>query len=221
MAETNSSRGHKTTIKVGDRFGLWTVLSEVNPDPSDIKYRKKFLAQCECGTVRVHRSDYLFAGKSTACGCIRKKLKTKHGLHKTAEYAAWQSMKNRCLNSAFKQFCDYGGRGIKVCDNWLGEDGFNRFLKDMGKKPSKAHSLDRVDVNGDYEPSNCRWATKTQQQNNRRDNHYIEWNGVKKTVTEWARDIGAATDTIKHRIKVGWPLHEALTKPPYHKTSPA
>lgn len=209
MAGPNSIK-----VKVGEKYNRWTVISRIKHPTKTAAF---WMCRCDCGTERGIESYRLTSGVTKACGCVRKEMKTKHGLRESPEYHAWQHMKRRCLNSAFKQYADYGGRGIKVCDRWMGDGGFLAFYADMGVRPSAVHSLDRVDVNGNYEPSNCRWATKTQQQNNRRDSHYIEWNGVRKTASDWARDIGTCSKTIKHRIKAGWPLGVALTKPPYHK----
>ena len=103
------------------------------------------------------------------------------------EYSAWKSMRDRCLNIKHKFYHHYGGRGITVCDRWLGENGFQRFIKDMGFKPSEKHSLDRIDNNGGYNPTNCRWATWIEQKNNRRVNVFIEHNGMRLTKAQWAR----------------------------------
>lgn len=214
MAERHSSRGRFTKLAVGDKFHRLTIIERI---AHPRKRGAWWMCRCDCGNTSVLDSYRLTSGLTKSCGCIRKENQTTHGLHKSPEYAAWQHMRNRCGNPNAKQYADYGGRGISVCDRWLGSDGFINFYADMGQRPSGNHSIDRIDVDGGYDPSNCRWATKTEQQNNRRDNNFIEWNGVKKTATEWARNLGASVDTIKHRVRSGWPIDIALTKPPYHR----
>jgi len=137
---------------------------------------------CECGQICFIDSVNLRKGLTKSCGCLQRELvsdrKTEHGHskrgHQTSEYNSWASMKERCLNPNSPAYELYGGRGIKVCDKWLTFEGF---IEDMGLKPTPKHSLDRYpDQNGDYELSNCRWATMKQQQINRTNNRWIEYN---------------------------------------------
>lgn len=128
--------------------------------------------QCSCGNI-VERILYLVKSNRTkSCGCLKSELAsigkyaTKHGKYNTPEYMAWSQLKQRCLNTRCKDYPSYGGRGIAVCDQW--RDNFEQFLQDVGVRPSKQHSLDRTDNNKGYEPSNCRWATITEQNQNRR-----------------------------------------------------
>lgn len=118
-------------------------------------------------------------------------------------YKTWQLMKNRCYNKNCKKYSYYGGRGIKVCTRWLGPNGFNNFFKDMGEKPSKNHSLDRIDTNGDYCPENCQWATWEEQENNRRINVHYEYNNTKLTLPQWSRRLNISYSTLLHRRKKG------------------
>jgi hypothetical protein len=120
-------------------------------------------------------------------------------------------MKARCYRPTKKHFAKYGGRGVTVCDRW--RDSFEMFLADMGQRPSAKHSLDRKDVNGNYEPSNCRWATKIEQANNTSRNKFIEFNGKTMTVSQWASSMGCAEQTLANRLKSGWPIEDALTRP--------
>ena len=118
----------------------------------------------------------------------------------TPEYRAWRGLKGRCLDSGDKEYHRYGGRGITVCQRWI--ESYENFLADVGRRPSEGHSLDRIDVNGNYEPGNCRWATRKEQQRNRRDNFMLTHDGRTLPVSVWAKEIGVSTSTLKYRIKV-------------------
>lgn len=135
---------------------------------------------------------------------IRSKLKS------IPEFRSWWSMIYRCKYKSRHDYQRYGGRGVTVCERW---SDFDAFLKDMGPKPSPHHSLDRIDGNGNYEPSNCRWATATEQSRNRRGNHYLEFNGERLTITEWALRIGIDRTSLLERISTGWSVEKALTTP--------
>jgi len=117
-------------------------------------------------------------------------------------------MKQRCLNSNHKSYSDYGGRGIKICERWL--ESFENFLADMGVRPA-GKTLERDEVNGNYEPGNCKWATYVEQGNNRRSNVVVEFEGREQTVAEWAREIGVSRSALGFRLRNGWNIKEALT----------
>lgn len=129
--------------------------------------------------------------------------------YETPTFKTWSSMLHRCYNPQAQQWPNYGARGIKVCPRWFD---FSEFLKDMGEKPDGL-MIGRIDNDGDYEPSNCRWETPRQQQNNRRSNRRLTFNGKTDTLENWARTVNLKADTIAHRIKRGWSLEEALTLP--------
>jgi hypothetical protein len=152
----------KTKNLVNRKFGRLVVLEVL---PSSLA---KCL--CECGSSKLIRIDRLRSGNTKSCGCLKREMKIKqlrkHGLRHSSEYTSWRGMKNRCYLRSNKFFSHYGGRGIRVCDRWI--NSFANFFEDMGRKPTPTHSIDRIDVNGDYEPSNCRWATKTEQSRNKR-----------------------------------------------------
>jgi hypothetical protein len=123
------------------------------------------------------------------------------------EYYSWKGMVSRCTDPRNIGFRDYGGRGIKVCERWLN---FAHFYADMGDKPTPKHSIDRIDNNGHYEPSNCRWADLEQQNNNRRSSRFITINGATKSVTQWARFVGVPARLIFGRLNKGWSDADAV-----------
>lgn len=125
------------------------------------------------------------------------------------EYAAWSAMKRRCYSPNVQNYKNYGGRGIRVCVRWV--ESFEAFLGDMGRRPSSKHSLDRIDVNGHYEPANCRWATAAEQARNRRDNVVLEAHGQKKTQREWCRELGITERLLWRRLRDGLSMEQALS----------
>lgn len=129
-----------------------------------------------------------------------------HGMTRTPIYRRWQAMKARCGNPNNSEYRNYGGRGISVCSRW---GVFEDFVADMGRSFSENLELDRIDTNGNYEPSNCRWVSRTAQQRNKRNNHSLEINGEKKTLVEWGEETGLKANTILTRIRRGWP-HDRL-----------
>ena len=136
---------------------------------------------------------------------------TTHGMYRTPEYRAWKNMKHRCFNPNNKQYLDYGGRGISVCDRWLD---FENFLADMGSRPTSKHSLDRIDNDADYSAENCRWATKAEQGNNRRDNKPLITIGKETyTIVQWENKMGYGARVIKNRLKRGWSEYKAVMTP--------
>ena len=146
-------------------------------------------------------------GKVNSCGCEHKlrlsQASTTHGMKNTRTYKLWQAMKMRC--NRIHQ--DYSCRGITYCDRW---ESFENFYLDMGEVPN-GMSLDRIDFNGNYEPSNCRWATQEQQANNKRSSVFIEWQGKKQTVTQWAKDLNMHPDKLRSRLRNKWSLERAMT----------
>jgi len=182
--------------------------------------------QCACGNTAVVMRQCL--GKQThSCGCLAKEVTRNrsithgHGVHgkQPPEYRAWSSMHTRCYNQKVKSYPHYGGRGIEVCSRWKAENGgYLNFLEDMGPRPSPKHSVDRIDVNGDYCPENCRWATAKEQANNKRCNRHITAFGETKTISEWSRVYGVGITTINHRINKGWTHEQAVSQRPKGST---
>lgn len=130
---------------------------------------------------------------------------------RTVEYSTWSGMITRCENPRSKDYSRYGARGIKVCERW--RNCYDNFLKDMGRKPGKSYSLDRINNDGNYEPGNCRWASKKEQSNNQRTNVKLVHNGQTATVAEWAELTGLRHDTIGFRLRTGWSVSRTLTTP--------
>lgn len=197
------------------QFGRLTVLRRV-PSPHGKRRRGYWLCVCACGNETVVDSSSLQTGNSRSCGCynndLLRNLNKKRATHRrtrTPEYTTWIQMRDRCNNPRAKSFKYYGGRGIKVCKKW---DDFSAFLADVGNRPSPSYSLDRINNNGHYEPSNVRWATREEQSNNRRSNFRVTYRGVVMTLHQALRATGNTVDrgTVVNRLKAGWPVEAAV-----------
>lgn len=202
----------------GKIFGRLTVISR---DISKDFTKTKWICKCECGNIVSVFSNSLMNGGTKSCKCLRNELikihPLKHGETKnnkiSTEYISWRSMKSRCLNPNNPHYKNYGGRGIKICERWLGVNGFNNFISDMGYKPSLSHSLDRFPNNdGHYEPSNCRWSTEEQQNRNRRSNRIIEFDGKKMLLVEWGIELGVRAEMIAYHMKKGKSMEYIVEK---------
>lgn len=147
----------------GQRFGRLAVISRAENNKTGQAY---WFCQCECGTVKKVRGTHLTGNQVVSCGCHAKELNTHHGKYGSPEYRAYYNMIKRCEYQKDISYQDYGGRGIRVCPAW--RQSFEQFFRDMGLRPSNRHSLDRINVNGNYEPQNCRWAVVETQERNKR-----------------------------------------------------
>lgn len=140
-----------------------------------------------------------------------------HGKWKSKEYNSWQHMKRRCNDPNHAKYKDYGARGITVCDRW---QSFEMFYADMGDAPSASHTIDRIENNGNYEPSNCRWATKKEQSNNKRNTRLVAYMGEIKSFSEWAEAANMTRDILRTRVdKLGWDFGRAIGTPVKHRAS--
>lgn len=196
----------KTRLKdlSGKVFGRLTVIKFIGVQERVARWE----CLCQCGIVKSYRSASLISGHTASCGCLgmerRSGASKTHGKRNTTEYQSWCNMRRRCYDEQNQKYHRYGGRGIIVCERWLGKNGFSNFYKDMGERPTKNHTLERRNNDGNYEPTNCGWDTKKVQANNRSTNHFIEHNGVIKTITEWEMIIlGKSKGEITRRMKRG------------------
>lgn len=149
------------------------------------------LCECACGTRRDVNNRNLRAGLSKSCGCARPDGRRRHGLTGSVEFKIWVGMKTRCYNPDANGYHNYGALGVVLCDRWLGEQGFVNFLADMGPRPTPEHSIDRYpNKNGNYEPGNCRWATRKDQMRNVKYNRIVTAEGRDQCVAGWAEELG-------------------------------
>lgn len=200
--------------KIGNKIGRLTIL-DIEKVVRNGQTRFFCVCQCDCGNIKKIRMDSISTkeGGTQSCGCYAKELSSvRNSTHKmthTITYQSWFSMRSRCFNKNNPSYSHYGAIGVTVCDRW--KDSFENFLTDMGERPSKAYSIDRVDVNGNYEPTNCRWATSIQQQNNKKNNNSITYNGETHTVSEWARILGIKASIIYTRLRRNKSPQECLS----------
>lgn len=194
----------------GNRYGMLTVLKRQDTDGID---QITWLCLCDCGREKVVRGISLRKGITKSCGCLRTKtitdFNTTHGGRNLAEYGIWQHMLNRCRNKNVPEYRLYGGKGISVCDRW---QDFKNFIDDMGSRPSKNHSIDRKNVDGNYEPSNCRWATSKEQQRNRTNNVLYTYRGITASLAELCDLHGLKYKTVHRRLATGFDIESAFSK---------
>ncbi len=187
----------------GMRFGKVVVIKRAENKNN----RVAFLCKCDCGTEFVTLSQNLINGWTKSCGCLNRekasqrlsKQSKTHGFSHTRLYEVWKNMRSRCLRTYNKAYKNYGGRGIKICKEWDDFKVFHNWAYENGY--SDDLTIDRIDVNGDYTPENCRWVSVEEQANNRRTNHFVVHNGERKTISEWAKVLGFPYSKIKYRIQ--------------------
>jgi hypothetical protein len=177
----------------------------------------KYECQCDCGKTHIAFRYQLLRGYTKSCGCLRRESigvrsvthGHKRGRKETPEHKSWSEMIARCENTDNSRYPRYGARGIKVCQRW--RDSFQDFFADMGERPSAAHSIDRLNNDGHYEPDNCRWATASEQARNRRTTRFVEFNGRTMPLVEAAEVSGVKYERVRGRLHKGWTVERALT----------
>jgi hypothetical protein len=192
-------------LNIGEQYGLWTIVGGNWSRP---------ICKCACGTEKEVGGFDLRSGKSKGCGCARKELIAKvgkanrrHGYADSPTQRSWVEMRRRCYASHRKEYQNYGGRGIEVCERW--RDSFDNFLADMGERPS-GYTLERCDNNGNYCPENCCWIPRREQERNKRTNSVHEFNGRRMTVVEASETFGVKAGTIYQRLRRGWTANECI-----------
>lgn len=200
----------------GQRFGRLIAIEPVKvPNYREFHWKCK----CDCGNMTTVRGTHLKSGATRSCGCYNREVASSrphektHGMSKHPLYRAYRGMIDRCMNPNGTAYKNYGGRGIKICDEWLNDR--TRFFEwALANGWSPDLSLDRIDVNGNYCPENCRWATAKTQMNNRRVNAYVTYKGKTQTIAQWAEEIGINRRTLRGRLhNERWTLEEAMTLP--------
>jgi hypothetical protein len=202
--------GRKPIDLTGQRLGEWFVLGYAG--------NKFWHVKCVCGQKTRIDGSALRRGRSKSCGCLKgeristaKQKYADRETTNTAEYMAWRGAITRCENKKDKNYPRWGGRGIKVADAWRKD--FLAFLRHVGPRPSSKHSLDRIDNNGNYEPGNVRWATRSEQMCNRSNTQFVTIGDETLPVSEWARRTGVAPTSVLWRIRNGWPPEAAVSIP--------
>lgn len=203
----------------GRRFGRLTVVEEADRRPG--RRARRWLCRCDCGAVADVEQRSLMKGDTKSCGCLHREKAAQqaarmgaanitHGMVDSPEWLAWKNMHARCGDPSQRSYPRYGGRGIVVCERW---QSFEHFYADVGPRPSPEHSIDRKDNDGNYEPGNCRWATRQQQARNRISNRLLAHNGETRCLAAWAESAGMKTYQLYRRLRNGWGMAEALSVP--------
>lgn len=197
----------------GERFGRLFVVKRVE---NNNKGYAQWLCKCDCGKETIVVTANLKRGHTKSCGCLRKDNTSgekcslyKHGKYNTKLYKVWHNMKERCLNNNATHYEFYGGRGITICNEWK-KDFMSFYNWAINNGYNDNLTIDRINVNGNYEPQNCRWITIKEQANNRRSNHLITYNKETHTMMEWAEIFNINYDTLRFRLKRGWSIEKVL-----------
>ena len=198
----------------GQKFGRLTVIKQYGRSADN---RITWLCQCECGNTKIVTGKALRRGETKSCGCYSKEIatlkNTKHGKRHTRLYRIWLMMKNRCNNPKEKFYHCYGGKGIKVCDEWS-KDFMTFYNWSMEHGYNDSLTIDRVNVEKGYSPDNCRWTTLKEQANNKTNNHYITYAGKTQSMMKWAETLGIKYSTLRARINsYKWNIEKAFTTP--------
>ena len=196
----------------GQRFGRWTVLCKAEKGNDT---RARWLCQCDCGNTAIVYGYSLRSGGSLSCGCLRRDRASEthrvHGESSSRLHYIWSSMLQRCNNPHVEKYPRYGGRGISVCPQWKDFSIFREWAISSGY--TDALSLDRINVNGNYAPDNCRWVTLADQHRNKSSNRMLSLNGQTKCLVEWAELLKISRQTLQSRLASGWSIEDTLTTP--------
>lgn len=200
----------------GRKFGRMEVIGFAGLKIFPSTKMKYWICRCECGNEKVVCGSNLKNGHISSCGCFRREDAisrfTTHGMAGTPLYEIWSSMMTRCYNEKCKAFPNYGGRGIVIEEPW--KSSFQAFYDDMAAGFQEGLEIDRIEVNGNYCKSNCRWATLNEQANNKRSNRLVTINGVTKSLTQWSKTEGFPSyGTMRSRLAAGWSLERAVSTP--------
>lgn len=204
----------------GQRFGRLTVLERAKNDKLG---RARWLCRCDCGKEKIVSGTNLRSGQTRSCGCLSKEMSVKNGLKSrigerslkhgdfgSKLYGVWAGMKRRCQNPNTTYYKDYGGRGIKVCNEWQNYEAFKEWALESGYK--EGLTIERIDVNGNYCPNNCKWIPLSAQNANKRNTIYIKYKGKLFTIKETAQITGFKERTIKGRYERGWDSEKIFTE---------
>lgn len=204
----------RRSMTIGQIFGRLTTVSRAESSRTG---KSRWLCSCSCGSSNTVTASDLWSG-TISCGCALREWCASDRRHgharrsgRSPEYSAYRAMMKRCYNPKEKSYPRYGGRGISVCQRWLSD--VSNFLADMGPRPSDGHSIDRINVNGNYEPNNCRWATSRQQQNNRTNNRVIKYKGEDYTLAQLTEKSAVKSATLAKRLDRGWTVDDAISLP--------
>ena len=199
---------------IGSKYNMLTIVGICDHVKGT---HRKCKCMCECGNVITADICNVVSGNTKSCGCLRSIRSAEHGFKpvhwetKTRLHTIWDGMRRRCYEKSNKDYCRYGERGIRVCDDWMDYTKFSSWAKANGY--ADGLTIDRIDTNGDYCPDNCRWATVMEQNNNRRSNHIVIYNGQQHTIAEWSRITGIPPKTLRYRIVSNWDLEDVFHAP--------
>ena len=205
---------HNFKDETGKRYGNLTVIAL-----DHVKNKAFWLCKCVCGNTKVVSGDKLRSGNTKSCGCIQDKVRKSgnnrrtHGMTHSRLYSEWCNMRSRCNYPGNVMYKNYGGRGIRCCEEWNSFDAFMKWANESGYTDDL--TLERIDINKGYNPDNCSWIPRNKQYLNRSDSHYLTAFGKTQTIKEWSEETGIKYDTIHARIKYyGWDAEKALSKHP-------
>ena len=208
MNEIIKPKRIKYTERIGTRIGRLTVIELLKESDGSIS----FSFVCDCGNTGKRRIQQISTKRMSSCGCYKMerafKLNSTHNKSKSPEYGAWQNIKHRCLNKRSKAYSQYGGRGIKICERWIGS--FENFISDMGERGEKDLSIERINVNGDYEPENCKWATTKEQARNKTNSRKFKVFGNDYFLDDLAIEFNVHPGSFRNRIKNGETNEQAV-----------